>query len=164
MQIILVLETRNSCESDYYYVKSAIDYFYFERSFKISKLFAKTKSELINKDKRIALLKERYHGQSVVFICADYDRDDDPLNKKIEQYCLLNSFELVWMNLDVEEVFLGKQIYSKMKKKEAFNFLTYKNSIISSLKTLNVVNPTSRHPASNLLILLDKYLKRKREK
>lgn len=161
MQIILLVETRASCESDYRYIKSAIDYFYVERSFKLSKIFAKTKSELIKCDKQINALKTKYDGNSVVIICADYDRDDDPINKEIENYCLRHSYELIWMNLDVEEVFLGKQIPNRKKNKESIKFLTKKNTIIPFLKTIDIQNPKPNHPASNLLIVLDKYLKRK---
>lgn len=65
------------------------------------------------------------------------------------------------MNLDVEEVFWGKRVPNKKKNRESIRFLTVKNSIISSLKTIDIENPTSKHPASNILIVLDRYLKRK---
>ena len=161
MQVILILETRASCESDYRYIKSVIDYFYVERSFKLSTIYAKNKSELIKSDKKISGLISKCSGKSVVILCADYDKDDGRLNQEIKAYCLKNSYELVWMNLDVEEVFLGKQIPDKKKDKESFRFLTRKNSIIPSLKTIEIEDPTSKHPASNLLIVLDKYLLRK---
>lgn len=161
MQIILLVETRASCESDYRYIKAVIDYFYLERSFKLSKVFAKTKSELIKSDNKINALKAKYKGNSVVIVCADYDRSDDPLNEEIETYCLKHSYELVWMNLDVEEVFWGERVPNKKKNRKSLRFLELKNSIIPSLKTIDIENPTSKHPASNLLIVLDRHLKRK---
>lgn len=161
MQIILLVETRASCESDYRYIKSAIDYFYVERSFKLSKIYAKNKSELIQSGKKIHALIGKYPGNSVVIVCADYDRGNDPLNKEIIAYCVKNSYELVWMNLDVEEVFLGKQIPDKKKNKESLRFLTIKNSVLSSIETLDIIDPMAKHPASNLLRVLDKYLQRK---
>lgn len=161
MQIILIVETRASCDSDYRYIKSAIDHFYVERSFKLSKIYAKNKSELITTNKKIEALKEKYNGDSVVVICADYDRKNDPLNQEIETHCLKHSYELVWMNLDVEEVFWSKQISNKNKNKESVKFLKLKNSIIPALKTLDIDNPKLKHPASNLLLVLDKYLVRK---
>lgn len=161
MQIILIVETRASCESDYRYIKSAIDYFYVERSYKLSKVFARSKAELIRSDKKIAALKANYSGDSAVIICADYDAPNDPLNREIERYCHTHSYELVWMNVDVEEVFWGRCVLSRDKNKESIRFLTKKHSIIASLTTINIKDPTSRHPASNLLPVLDKYLKRK---
>lgn len=59
MQIILLVETRATCESDYRYIKSVIDYFYLERSFKLSKVFAKTKSELVKSDKKNKCFKSK---------------------------------------------------------------------------------------------------------
>ena len=161
MQIILILETRSSCESDYRYIKSALDYFYIERSYKLSKIYAKSKSELIKVDNKISSLKEKYNGDSVVVVCTDYDRDGDPLNKEIIAYCKKNAYELVWMNLDVEEVFWGKQIVSRYKNKESLKFLTQKNVILSNLKNIDVPNPLEKHPSSNLLVIMDKYLVRK---
>lgn len=161
MQIILLVETRASCESDYRYIKSVIDYFYVERSFKLSKIYAKNKPELIKLDKKIKTFISKYDGESVVVVCADFDRDDDPLNDEIIRYCNKHSYELVWMNIDVEEVFWGKKISDRQKNKESIKFLKMKNSIIPTLKTINVENPTATHPASNLLVVLDKYLRRK---
>ena len=161
MQLVLVLETRASCESDYRYIKSAIDFFYIERSFKLTKIFANNKTELIKQEKKISECKNKYNGETVVVICADYDRESDTFNNQLSNYCADNCFELVWMNLDVEEVFLGKQIPNRLKNKESINFLKRKDFLLSSIQTLNAPNPTTFHPASNLLIIIDKYLKRK---
>ena len=161
MQVILVIETRASCKSDYRYVKSTIDYFYGERSYKISKIFAKTKSELIKQDFKIISYISRYEGKSVVLICADYDRDSDSLNNDIEKYCLTKQYELVWMNRDVEDVFWGHQVDDKNKDRESFKFLTQKNKLLSSINTLNIEEPLKKYPSSNLLVVLDKYMKRK---
>lgn len=161
MQIILVIETRASCESDYRYIKSAIDYFYVERSFKISKVFAKTKSELINCDKKIKEYENKYKGTTKVVICADYDHENNPDNEAISNYCYSHSYDLVWMNVDVEDVFLGKTVPNKDKNRESFNFLKRKDKLLSSNTFLNNPSPLVKRPASNLLVVLDKYLKRK---
>ena len=160
MQLILVLETRSSCESDYKYIKSALDYFYGSRTFKISKIFATNKSELLKKDNRINYLIKKYNGESIVVICADYDRVDDPDNSKIINYCSSKKYDLVWMNLDVEEVFLGKQIKNKEKKKAADDFLKISSQVFKTIKTLNVENPLSTHPASNLLCVMNNHFKK----
>lgn len=161
MQLILLVETRASCESDYRYIKSVIDYYYVERSFKLSKIFAKTKSELIKLEPRIASLKDRYNGESVVVVCADVDRKGERLNKTIEEYCNKHEYELVWMNLDVEEVFWGRVVPNHQKNQESIRFLSRKHLLIPTLDTLSIENPLQKHPASNLLVVLDRYLKRK---
>lgn len=161
MQIVLVVETRASCESDYRYIKSAIDYFYIERSFKISKIFAKTKSELINCDKKIKEYRNKYVGVTNVIVCADYDSENDPNNEAIINYCAHHSYDLVWMNVNVEDVFLGKTVPDKDKNRESLNFLKRKDTYLSSNVVLNSQSPLDKRPASNLLVVLDKYLKRK---
>lgn len=161
MQIILVVETRASCESDYRYIKSAIDYFYVERSFKISKIFAKTKSELVSCDKKIKEYKNKYIGVTKVIVCADYDSENDPSNDVIINYCDTHSYDLVWMNVNVEDVFLGRIVPDRDKNRESFKFLKRKNTYLSSNIVLNNPSPLDKRPASNLLTVLDKYLKRK---
>lgn len=71
------------------------------------------------------------------------------------------SFDLVWMNLDIEEVFLGRRIRNNAKKKEALSFLKKKQTYLSSNQMLANPKPLDKHPSSNLLIVLDKYLARK---
>ena len=161
MQLILVFETRASCESDYIYVKSAIDYFYVERKHKTTPIYAKTKSSLINCGKRIESYMDKYQGVSKVILFADYDKKDDPNNAKIEKYCLDKSFDLVWMNLDIEEVFLGRRVEKRAKEREALNFLKKKQTYLSSNQVLANPKPLDKHPSSNLLVVLDRHLRRK---
>lgn len=158
MQLILVFETRASCQSDYIYVKSAIDFFYVERKHKITPIYAKAKSELTNCGKKIKDYVNKYEGDSKVILFADYDKEDDPKNAKIKKYCKEMSYDLVWMNLDIEEVFLGKRVEKRAKEKEALCFLKKKQTYLSSNKELGCHKPLDKHPSSNLLVVLDKYL------
>ena len=96
-----------------------------------------------------------------VIVCADYDNPNDPDNIKIQQYCASNGYDLVWMNVDVEDVFLGRTVSKKMKNKELMNFLKHKESFLSTNTVLNDQTPLAKRPASNLLNVLDKYLRRK---
>ena len=82
MQLILVFETRASCQSDYIYVKSAIDFFYVERKHKITPIYAKAKSELTNCGKKIKDYVNKYEGDSKVILFADYDKEDDPKKRE----------------------------------------------------------------------------------
>ena len=162
-QLILVFETRASCESDYIYVKAAIDHFYVERRHKITPIYAKTKSELINCEKRIQSRIDKNRDDSKVILFADYDKKDDPNNAKIEKYCLDKSFDLVWLNLDIEEVFLGRRVEKRAKEREALNFLKKKQTYLSSNQVLANPTPLDKHPSSNLLLVLDRHLRRKHE-
>ena len=52
-QIVLVMETRASSGIDYAYIKTAIDVFYGNRCCKIGKVFARSKSGLLDKENQI---------------------------------------------------------------------------------------------------------------
>lgn len=65
------------------------------------------------------------------------------------------------MNRDVEEVFLNHHVPKDEKQQASFDFLKRKEKILEAIKTLDIARPLSKHPASNLLIVLDKYLRRK---
>lgn len=160
MQLILVLETRKSCNSDYRYIKATIDYFYKPRSFSIRPIYAKNKSELLNQERKIIDEKHKYGGQSVVVICADFDRQDDPLNNELFEYCKENDYELVWMNLNIEHVYLNDRNVTN-KEKASINFLKNSDLILSKLVNLNNSDCLNYLCSSNILCILDKYLERK---
>jgi len=161
MQIILITESTKSCNSDYKYIKSCLDYFYCSRENAIKNISAKCKSELIKQDVKIENLRKRFHGHSEVIICADFDDKEDPDNGRIIKYARKNGYNIAWMNIDVEEVFLGKRIKKKDKSKEALNFLKKKDILLCKNDCLAECEPFKKHPCSNLLVVLDKYLKRK---
>ena len=159
-EFIFILETRSSKKTDWMYIKSTIDYYYKPRSFGIKKIFARTKSELIKQDFKIEELIKEASRKPIVIICADFDRVE-VINDRILKYCNSYSYELIWMNLDVEDVYLGKQIKDKNKGEEAINFLKRKDYIISKLDNLSEINPLEGRHKSNILVILDKYLERK---
>ena len=77
--------------------------------------------------------------------------------------CIINNFDkiiVVWMNICVEEVFLGKVIPDKLKSKTATDYLKKKDSLLLANKNLNSDNPLKTHPSSNFLIVFDEFLKR----
>lgn len=161
MQLIIVIETRSSNQSDYKYIKSVIDYFYKPRSFTIKKIFASSKSELIRQDKKINKEIADYPDESKIIVFADTDKNDDALNSKIIGYTNKNKFDLVWMNSDVEEVFLGRKVNKRNKGKEADNYLVHYQKILPSLTNLENDNPLKFNKTSNILLVLNKYLEKK---
>jgi hypothetical protein len=76
---------------------------------------------------RISTLIKKYGSpkDSIVIMCFDTDLggDGEKYNKSINQFCRCNGYQLVWFNRVVEEVFLGKKISNKDKKREAEKFL-----------------------------------------
>ena len=159
IKLVFIMETRSSNKSDWMYIKSSIDYFYKPRTFALDKIFATTKSELISQDTKIKSKIDDSTREVKVIIVADYDRKED-LNDKIIKYCNDNDYDLVWMNLDVEDVYLGKQVPNNRKKSEAINFQSKKHKLLPKLTGLSNPSPLKTRHTTNLLVVLDKYISR----
>ncbi|MBQ9265857.1 MAG: hypothetical protein IJ186_02125 [Bacilli bacterium] len=160
MQLILVLETTAKAKTDYIYIKSVFDYYYENRSVKLTPIYAKCKHELINQSKKIEREKALYKGKSIVIICADYDREGEKINKDIIKYAKNNNCQIVWFNRNIEEVFLHRTV-DKDKTIEAIQFSRYRNTLVPKLSSIDVSNPLSKRPSSNILVIFDLYLNRK---
>ena len=159
IKLVFVMETRSSNRSDWMYIKSTIDFFYKPRTFALDKIFATSKTELIKQDTKINAKTNDSSREIKVIMVADYDREEE-LNQKIENYCNAHDYDLVWMNLDVEDVYLGKQISSNQKKSEAINFQYKKHKLLPKLDGLDNKTPLKTRHTTNLLVILDKYLSR----
>ena len=159
IKLVFVMETRPSNKSDWMYIKSTIDYFYKPRTFALDKIFATSKSELVQQGKKINSKMDDSNRKTKVIIVADYDREED-LNDTIIEYCINNNYDLVWMNLDVEDVYLGKQVSNNHKKSEAIKFQSKKHKLLPKLSGLGNDNPLNARHTTNLLLVLDKYITR----
>ena len=160
VELIFVIETRSSNRSDWMYIKSALDFYYKPGTYGISKIFAKCKTELIKQEKKIESAIKNTNRKPVVIVCADFDRDEE-INDRIIDYCNANNYNLVWMNIDVEDVFWREKIENKHKKSKAIAFQKKKDQLLPEVKGLDTTNPLKERHTSNLLVVCDKYLKRK---
>lgn len=156
-QLILILETNASARTDYIYIKKCLDAFYGERSFKPSPIYAGCKSKLTQQEKKVASFKERYKGPTSVIVITDVDENDDLQNQKILGYCKENDFELVWMNLDIEDVFWRKRVKKNEKGALSEKYLR-RFKEISEKANLRNDNALSERHSSNLLSVIDKCL------
>jgi len=160
MQIILVVESNRKSASDFKYVNKAIKYFYKRQTNQIKPIFAGGKSNLIKQTKNIELMIKKYKGDSAVIIIADTDIKDTQQNNKLITYCNKYNYKLVWMNKDVEDVFLGKRISNKDKTAEANNYLTKPDSCLDKINLSDDSNKIKEH-SSNMLCVFDNYYKRR---
>ncbi len=158
-ELIFVVETKASNDSDWMYIKSALDYYYKSRTYGIKKIYAKGKAELIHQDKKIYQHISKCEREPIVIICADYDREEE-INKIIANYCFKNNYHLVWMNLDIEDVFWGNQVEQKEKVRQAILFQKRKNTLFQRGIHLSEKNPLKMRHSSNLLYVLDDILER----
>ena len=161
MQLIIMVEANKKSKSDYMYVRSVINNYYKMRLFAIKPVYAGGKGNFENKKKEIEKLKKDYDGESFVLVVADIDPANNPansLNDGIKQFCLENKYELAWMNLTIEDVFL-KKIVDDDKSDVATKYYSNVKKADIEIINLRVVDPTKIKQSSNLLIVLDKLLK-----
>lgn len=157
-QLIFVLEANSSSRTDYFYVKKCLDSVYGERAFKLTSIYAGCKSKLFQQEKRILDFERRYEGKTNVVVVSDIDENDELQNQKLVDYCKRNSFKLVWMNLDIEDVFWGKKVKKNEKEALARKYLGCYERMIQEAKLRNA-DPFSERHSSNLLTIIDSCLK-----
>lgn len=82
------------------------------------------------------------------------------LNNKIINYCEKNGYELVWFCKTVEEVFLHRTVDKNQKIEEAKKIGKANNIGIATMDSLSFCGMSQYK--SNILLILDRYLKRKK--
>lgn len=130
---------------------------------KFVSIFTGNKSELIRQDKKVIPYIRNYDGKTRIFIVADYDREDDILNQRIEEYAKNSMIEIIWMNRDIEEVYWGSRVSDKQKENYAKSFNSNYATLLAKANNLSNETPSSRISSSNILCVFDKYLTRKEQ-
>lgn len=172
--LIVVLETEKDEKSDavyFSYVKDtyydmvtdnkdiSIQYFYMDgkRNYKAKKL--------TDRIKNTRAMHRSYGNECAVAYVFDTDSVAKEYAKgsffsNVQQYCNDHGFELIWFCKNAENVFLGKEPDSLNKTAAALEFVRNNRKIDEyklSKKTIEL-------GYSNILLVLDKYLKRKTNK
>lgn len=168
IQMIFCLETNKRANTDYIYIKETLEFLYQKNNqIKISPVYMDGKSKYQSK----SVLREIHKrekafitGETKVIYCIDtdeYDRNTEHANEfmAIQNFCEKNGYDFIWFCHDVEEVFQGKKIPDSQKVQEAGAYRDKKKIMEMSLERL--AETTIRSCTSNLLCVLDQYLKRK---
>lgn len=167
IQIILCVEADKKAETDAIYIKDTIYRFYeIDRSVKLSFIYMNGKTNYASKNvqnKLTQLSKDYKNGQSVVIYCVDLDKyESNPAqareNDDIRAYVTKNKYEMVWFCHDVEEVYLGASVDKRQKTDAAIDFR--KKELILKVDPKKLSSEMEIKGISNLLLVLDKYLKR----
>lgn len=167
-QLIFCLETNKRANTDYIYIKEAIDFLYREnRQIKISPVYMGTKTKYCSKDvlKEIDQKTKMFiHGETKVIYFVDtdaFEKSSEHANafQNIQKFCEANHYDLIWFCHDVEEVFWGRKIPDDLKVREAGTYRVKREIEKASLKKL--AGESMQKNTSNLLCVLDKYLDRK---
>lgn len=174
--LIFVVESKSDKEnSDGIYLKETLNYFYdFNQKDTIIKFVYMNGKQNYNKRKvEQKVLHFIKHAKAMinniqykVFYVFDKDNvnlssEDIIFNKKVTQYCQKNNYCIIWMNKNVEDVYLRKTLEHGKKVKEAGQFK--KRNAITKVNVNHLMNPSanSRH-SSNIFVELDKILIRKK--
>jgi hypothetical protein len=160
LQLIVVVEANAKSQSDFVYVSALLKCRYaLAHSVRITPVYLGGKGNYSRKEAEINKWKRKYKfGPSrVVFVLdTDFGKTGAGLNPDIEQYCKRNGYDLVWMNRDIEEVFLGRCCSNKTEEAERF---ARQNRIKDvDLEKLGKRDPTSQKGTSNLLLVFDALL------
>ena len=171
LQLIFVVETNIKNKSDWIYIKDTIENFYqYDQAHtKFTPVYMDGKGKYKNKEKEIRAVISQYahsnkKNQSKVIYCFDCDEYDvNPIDanflKEVKQYCDTKNADFVWFCKDIEQVYLGRKVTDKQKKKEAEVFK--KQKIISKLNASKLLAKSYIANTSNIMCVLDKYLSRK---
>ena len=166
-QIVLCVESNKQSRTDYVYIQCTLEHFY-ERTLKIKQtpIFMGSKSKYNNAkiQREVSSAIRSFPGPTQVIYFIDTDKisalpEDKKLLRDIKAYCKRMNYDLVLFNKDVEDVYWGEPIPDNKKVEKSIEF-RIKNKIKDvdplSLSATNI----TRHK-SNILLILDKYWKRK---
>ncbi len=174
LQLIFVVESDNKSQSDFMYIKSAINYFYSigQSNYKLSPVYMGGKGNYDSNSVkgRIEKCMRDYgatslNNKSVVFYCLDCDnyntnQVDHAFFDSVQQYCNSNDYKLIWFCKDIEHVFLGKQVDTNKKVSESIRFM--KNGVINKVDSKLLYSTDYKDRHSNICLLLDAFLTKRK--
>lgn len=167
VQLIFVVETRKTCNSDWIYIKDTVEHFYsYERTeLKLTPIYMDGKGNYFKKKKEVESKIKQYRATSknnqsrviYCFDCDEYDKkpEDSLFLNKAKKFCEEMNYEFVWFCKDIEHVYIGKRIDDSQKKKEAENFKIQK--LIEKVDGKNLSQKNYEAKRSNILAVLDTY-------
>lgn len=84
---------------------------------------------------------------------------DSEFLKNAKEYCDKNGYDFVWFCKDIEQVYLNRKVTDKEKKDVSVSFKEKK--LIVNVDSGKLSGNAYRNNTSNIMRVLDKYLRRK---
>ncbi len=161
--IVFCVESDKKAQTDNKYIDKAIrNYYCIDNNIKIAYINMNGKGNYNNKS-TIRQIKRLFSGdfeEKYVVYCVDIDKSSDiatvNLNKNIENFCAIKSYNFVWFCKDIEEVFLHKHVSDSDKVSESNKFMRTTGIGEAKREYLHSNSQTPRH--SNLLVVLDSFM------
>ena len=165
-KLILCLETNSKADTDYQYVKATIDFFYNTGTKNVIRpVYMESKTRYREKKVLQSIANEQKGFDDVhVIYCIDTDEyasNPDAINQLavIRDFCDEHSYDFVFFCREVEEVYWGNRVIAHDKIAKAARFK--RQEIIRSVDESKLRREQYSIQASNILLVLDKYLPRK---
>ena len=171
LQIILVMETSDEDKSDNIYISKLLDELYIQDNVVIQRIYLggkrNYKNQKILKDIKsyTNMHKSINNGSTTVIYFVDTYCEEECFKSgsffyNLRSFIKDKGFELVWFAKNIERTFLNRDLLiSENKKIVAKNFS--QNTSIPKLNIKNFSSINIHKDSSNILLILDKYLKRK---
>lgn len=168
-QLLFCVETSQKAKTDQIYIEETINNYYcLGNDIRVRYIYLNGKSNY-NKPGIVKTIESQIrqyssNGPTTVFYCIDTDRYDSDSQQhrelaEIVDYCKDKDYELIWFCRDIEDVYWGEQISKDEKKKKAAQFRSGRK-IREISEEMFMRSKYSRH-YSNIIAILDKYMKRK---
>lgn len=168
LQMILCLETNKAAATDFLYIRETINRFYaLDNKIRITPVYMNSKSRY-KSNEVVKNIKRNMNaftiGESKVIYCIDTDSyENDIVQSKeldeVKDYCQKNGYELIWFCHDVEEVYIGSKVSANKKVAVANDFRRKK--LIQNISEENMSSKRIAVRRSNILLIMDKYMRRK---
>lgn len=168
--ILICVETTKGAKTDSIYVDKALKTLYdIDNETKIEYEYLMSKTKYNDKGiKRKIERKIKDFSEATIVYCLDSDDifvnpETAVLNKRIEEYCKLEGYRIVWFCRDIEEVFLHRRVGSTDKLSEAAKFNARKGIGVATAELLGRMNIT-KEKTSNFTCVFDKLFAKKQSK
>lgn len=172
-QLIICVESNEQAKIDATYINAILkEYYEISRNVLISYVYLDGKNNYNHKKIETKIkkfvtdyTKMNKDGKSITIYILDKDKhtsnpECSKFVKDVEQYCLATNREVVWFVEIIEHVMHGKIIRKQEKKNKVNNFIKG-----NQIKDIDIIKLSSRqanaNKTSNVMIVFDKYLKRK---
>ena len=166
-RILFCVETTRRADTDYGYIQDTIRHYYEESSKIVTRpVYMESKSRYNSRSVQEDIKKQSGMADTVVIYCIDTDEydvsdNDRQLLEQIRNYCRKKGYEFVFFCKDVEDVFCGHSVPKTQKGQAIRKFRTSKS--IEKIDENSLRRDEYQVHCSNILNVMDRYWKRKKE-
>lgn len=163
-RLLFCVETTQQANTDYPYILETIRHYYGEsRKIVLRPIYMGSKTKYNSKSVKEDIKRQSGTAETHVIYCIDTDdydisADTEATLKQIQRYCENNGYDFIFFCKNIEEVYHEKTVPDTGKIAAIKYFKS--SHAIKNVKTANLQRENYQIHCSNILNILDKYLKR----